>query len=70
MGVMELAISAQKSAQQNVSRRKAENDKDIDFDSVETGNDGIPGGTGSFDFDLSEFDLSSGAGGRRTHAQI
>lgn len=40
-------------------------DDDVELASLETGEDGIPGGVGSFDFDMSDFELDE-VGKKRT----
>ena len=64
-----MAKSRKDVVQSNYQEVKAQNDDDFDLNTVEDGSEGIPGGTGSFSFDPSEFELDS-YGASRTEAQI
>jgi len=41
----------------------------LELDAIEDGSDGIPGGVGSFDFDMSDFQLED-VGSRSTPEQV
>lgn len=61
------AKSAHEVAKENYADVKAKEDDDLELETIEDGSEGIPGGTGYFSFDTSDFDLDS-AVGRRTPA--
>ena len=48
---------------------EAKVDDDLDLDAIEDGSEGIPGGVGSFDFDMSDFELED-IGQQRTPDQV
>ena len=63
------AIDSKKEAVAKLSKAEAAKDDDIELEALENGNDGIPGGIGSFDFDMSDFELDE-VGKRRTPAEV
>lgn len=58
-------VAEKEAAQLRLARAESDKDDDLEFANVMDGSDGIPGGTGSFDFDLSYFELDS-VGSSRT----
>lgn len=58
-------VAEKEAAQLRLARAESDKDDDLEFANVMDGSDGIPGGTGSFDFDLSDFELDS-VGSSRT----
>lgn len=64
-GELREAIEAKKSAQSTLAMAESKVDDDLELDAIEDGTDGITGGVGSFEFDMSDFELDD-VGSRRT----
>lgn len=62
---LDATVAEKESAQLKRNRAEAAKDDDLEFANILDGSDGIPGGVGNFDFDMSDFELDS-VGSSRT----
>jgi len=56
---LDARVAEKESAQLRLARAESAKDDDLEFANIMDGSEGIPGGTGSFDFDMSDFELDS-----------